>query len=83
MDRIWDHGLLNLAVSAPISRWGQPSLRNLWARARRRLQLNWAIYGFSPTSAGALQRLLKARNDDYGTSLARDKPLSTTPGYTG
>jgi glycosyl transferase family 25 len=49
--------------SAPISRWGQPSLRNLWTRARRKLQLYWAIYGFSPSSARSLQRSLKARKD--------------------
>ena len=50
--------------SAPISRWRQPSLRNLWARARRKLHLNWAIYGFSPSSARSLQRLIKARKYD-------------------
>jgi glycosyl transferase, family 25 len=50
--------------AAPISRWGQLSLRNLWTRARRKLQLNWAIYGFSPASARALQRSLKVRKDD-------------------
>jgi glycosyl transferase, family 25 len=50
--------------SAPISRWGQQSLRNLRARARRKLQLYWAIYGFSPSSARALQRSLKARKGD-------------------
>jgi glycosyl transferase family 25 len=49
--------------SAPISRWGQPSLSNLWIRLRRKLQLNWAIHGVSPSSARALQRLLKARED--------------------
>jgi glycosyl transferase family 25 len=49
--------------SAPISRWGRPSLRNLWIRACRKLQLNWAIHGFSPSSARTLQRLLKARED--------------------
>jgi hypothetical protein len=47
--------------SAPTSRWRPPSLRNLWARAHRKLQLNWAVYGFSPSSARALQRSLKAR----------------------
>jgi glycosyl transferase family 25 len=50
--------------SAPVLRWGQPSLRNLWTRARRKLQLNWAIYGFSPSSARSLQRLLKARKNE-------------------
>jgi glycosyl transferase family 25 len=49
--------------SAPNSPWGRPSLGNLWIRVRRKLQLNWAIHGFSPTSARALQRLLKARDD--------------------
>jgi glycosyl transferase family 25 len=50
--------------SEPISRWGQPSLRNLWTRARRKLQLYWAIYGVSPASARALQRALRASKDD-------------------
>jgi glycosyl transferase family 25 len=49
--------------SAPISRWGRPSLRNLWIRARRRVLLNWAIHGVSPSSARTLQRMLKARED--------------------
>ena len=49
--------------SAPISRWAQPSLRNFWTRARRKLQLNWAIHGFSPSSARALRRSLKLRHD--------------------
>jgi glycosyl transferase family 25 len=51
--------------STPISRWGgQPSLRNLWTRARRKLQLYWAIYGFSPSSARLLQHSLRVRRDD-------------------
>lgn len=49
--------------STPISRWGQPSPRNLWIRAWRKLQLNWAIHGFAPSSARTLQRLIKARED--------------------
>jgi hypothetical protein len=49
--------------SAPISRWAQPSPRNLWVRACRKLQLKWAIHGFSPSSARTLQRLLKAGED--------------------
>jgi glycosyl transferase family 25 len=49
--------------STPISRRSQPSLRNLWIRARRKLQLNWAVHGFSPPAARTLQRLLKARED--------------------
>jgi glycosyl transferase, family 25 len=49
--------------SAPNSRWEQPLLRNLWTRARRKLQLNWAIHGFSPSSARTLQRLLKERKN--------------------
>jgi glycosyl transferase, family 25 len=50
--------------SPSASWWGQSSLRNLWTRARRKLQLNWAIYGFSPSSARGLQRSLKPRKDD-------------------
>jgi glycosyl transferase, family 25 len=50
--------------SVPLSRWSQPSFRNLCTRARRKLQLNWAIYGFSPSSARALRRSLKANRED-------------------
>lgn len=47
--------------SAPVSRWGRPSLGNLWIRACRKLQLKWAVHGLSPPSARTLQRSLKAR----------------------
>ena len=49
--------------SAPASRRGRLSPGNLWVRACRRLQLKWAIHGFSPASARTLQRLLKAHED--------------------
>ena len=49
--------------SRSLSRWPQPSLRNFLTRARRKLQLYWAIYGLSPSSARSLQHSLKSRKD--------------------
>lgn len=47
---------------APAARSRRLSLRDFWIRARRRLRLLWAIHGFSPAAARALQRLLEARD---------------------